>query len=290
MAWAAVSGALVGLGAFLLISPLTSTPPDLRAALARLDGDAAMTSGTAAGGRVGAWLVAFLARPGRLPIPHRDLDLLGQSVERFMLERLACLLLGLALPSLLSVVLTVAGIAVGWPLPVGVGLLLGAVLSLAPDWAVREDAARRRREFRQALTSFLDLVVLARAAGAGPGEALELSAHVARGWVFQRIAAVLDAARQAGVPPWAGLARLGEQAGVPELTDLADITELAGAEGAKVLNTLTARADAMRAAALADTKAAANRATTAMVMPLAVLGAGYLLLLGFPVMAAIVQP
>jgi pilus assembly protein TadC len=284
---AITAGCLVGFGVFILVTQLVATPPSLRAALGRLQTPATSLVGAdqLPPSRLGSWLTQHLTRAGiRIPMPVKDLALLGQSPERLMTERLACLLLGLALPSLLTLLLTLVGFTIGWAFPAGVGLILGTVLGLAPDWAVREDAARRRRQFRHALTSYLDLVALGRAAGSAPAEALEAAAQVGHGWAFARIRGVLEAARRTGVPPWEGLARLGDTVGVGELTELADIAELAGNEGARVLDTLLAKAESMRAAALAETRAAANRSTTKMVMPLAVLGVGYMLLLGYPVL------
>jgi hypothetical protein len=93
----------------------------------------------------------------------------------------------------------------------------------------------------------------------------------------------LDAARKAGRPPWAGLSALAAETGVSELADLAEIAEVAGHEGAKILQTLGARAESMRAQALSATKAKAGSRSTTMVVPIALLGAGFLLLLIFPI-------
>ena len=71
----------------------------------------------------------------------------------------------------------------------------------APDLVTRVNAAEKRTDFRHALTSYLDLVALERGAGAAPTEALEAAAEIGGGWAFERIAAALDAARQAGRRP-----------------------------------------------------------------------------------------
>jgi hypothetical protein len=149
--------------------------------------------------------------------------------------------------------------------------------------SVHERDLEKRTDFRHALTSYLDLVALERGAGAGPTEALEAAAQIGGGWAFARIAAALDASRKASRPPWEGLAALAAQTGVAELSDIADIAEVAGHEGARILQTLTARAESMRAEALAVTKAKAGARSTTMVVPIALLGAGFLLLIIFPV-------
>ncbi len=161
-------------------------------------------------------------------------------------------------------------------------LALGLALFFAPDLVTRVNAAEKRRDFRHALTSYLDLVALERGAGAAPTEALEAAADVGGGWAFERIAAALDEARKASRPPWDGLAKLAADTGIPELSDLAEIAGIAGNEGARILETLAARAESMRTEALAATKAQAGSRSTTMVLPIAMLAAGFLVLLIFP--------
>ena len=218
-----------------------------------------------------------------LPVPAADLALLGQDRESFLASKVICGLLGLATVPVLTALLAAAGTPVSVPVPLAGSLLLGVVLFFAPDLVTRVNAAERRADFRHAMTSYLDLVALQRGAGAGPTEALEAAAEIGRGWAFQRIAAALDAARRAGAAPWTALAALARETGVSELADLADIAEVAGHEGAKILETLAARAASMRAQALAADRARAGSRSTTMVVPIALLGAGFLLLLVFPV-------
>lgn len=264
-------GALVGLGVFVAVSLIVPAGPSLPAALARIHGDVA---GLPAGSRLPAlsWL----------PVPTADLALLGQDRERWMISKFVCGVLGLGIIPAFEVLLVMDGHHAPLALPVVASLALGAGLFFAPDLVVRANAAEKRVDFRYALTSYLDLVALERGAGAAPTEALEAAAHIGDGWAFARIAAALAAARNAGRPPWDGLADLAEQTGVPELADLAEIAEVAGHEGASIMQTLGARAESMRAEALAATKAKAGSRSTTMVVPIALLGAGFLLLLVFP--------
>ncbi|MEO3861328.1 type II secretion system F family protein [Acrocarpospora sp. B8E8] len=288
-----LAGGACGLGVALLVRELLPAPPDLQAALDRIDGrrldgggDAA-ASGIAGNLGAGGWaarLAAGLA--GRLPVPRRDLDLLARSVDRFMLDKLLCLLLGLTFPAIAGFLglLLFPGSPAGWALPAAAGLGFAIVLFFVPDYAVHADATRRRVQFRHAISSYLDLVALERGAGAAPNQALENAAQLSHGWAFSRIAAVLEQARRTQVPPWEGLARLSGETDVGELADLADIAELAGNEGARILDTLIAKAESMRAAAMAESIAQANSRTTTMVIPIALLGMAFLLLLTYPVL------
>ena len=274
-----LSGALVGLGIFVAVSHLLPSKPSLDAALARIHG----TSEYDAGDLSIRSLSRRLSTLSWLPVPTADLALLGQDTEQWMTSKVMCGLLGLCVIPAMELLLVAAGQHASLTVPAIASLALGTGLFFAPDLVVRVNAAEQRLDFRYALTSYLDLVALERGAGAAPTEALEAAAHIGGGWAFARIAAALAAARNAGRPPWDGLGDLAVQTGVPELTDLAEIAEVAGHEGASIMQTLAARAESMRAEALAATKAKAGSRSTTMVVPIALLGAGFLLLLVFPI-------
>jgi Type II secretion system (T2SS), protein F len=284
--WAIASGVLAGVGIFIIVRELVPAPERLDAALARLDLGAALELGTGTGaatrspGRLARRVAAELPW---LPVPTADLALLGKDRETWIASKVGCGLLGLAVPPLLAGLASLAGVGLGWSAPAIVSLLCGTALFFAPDLVTRVNAAERRTDFRRALASYLDLVSLERGAGAGPTEALEAAAEIGDGWAFQRISAALDAARRAGAAPWTALARLARETGISELADVADIAEVAGQEGAKILDTLAARAASMRAEALAADRATAGSRSTTMVIPIALLGAGFLLLLIFPI-------
>jgi hypothetical protein len=284
--WVIAAGILGGLGIFLAARELVPAPNRLQAALARLDHGSAAEPGAGAGSasapasRLAQRIAAELPW---LPVPTADLALLGKDRESWIASKVGCGLLGLAFPPVLAVLASLAGIGVSWSVPTVISLLCGTALFFAPDLVTRVNAAERRTDFRRALTSYLDLVSLERGAGAGPTEALEAAAEIGDGWAFQRISAALDAARRAGSAPWTALARLARETGISELADVADIAEVAGQEGAKILDTLAARAASMRAEALAADRATAGSRSTTMVIPIALLGAGFLLLLIFPI-------
>jgi Flp pilus assembly protein TadB len=277
--WIVLAGACAGLGCFLVIREILPAAPQLDAALARLTSGATPESSARPSRRLARRVAA--SAPW-LPVPSADLRLLGQDTEAWVASKVTCGLLGLAMPAILSALLTLGGIRPGWTFPVAVSLAIGVAFFMAPDLVTRVNAAERRADFRHALTSYLDLVALERSAGAGPSEALESAAGISGGWAFERIGAALDQARKAGAEPWAGLAQLARETGISELADLADIAGIAGQEGAKVLDTLLARAAAMRAEALAADHAKAASRTTTMVVPVALLATGYVLLLIFP--------
>jgi Flp pilus assembly protein TadB len=279
--WVVVTGVLGGLGIFLVVRELMPAPARLDAALARLDSAPVPARRASVSLRLARHVSAELPW---LPTPAADLALLGQDRDAWIASKITCGLLGLAVPPVLVELLALGGFGIAWQVPTIASLACGAALFFAPDLVTRVNAAERRTDFRHALTSYLDLVALERGAGAGPTEALEAAADIGGGWAFGRIAAALDAARRAGDAPWTALARLARETGVSELADLADIAEVAGHEGAKILDTLAARAASMRGQAQAAERAKAGARSTTMVIPIALLGVGFLVLLIFPVL------
>jgi Flp pilus assembly protein TadB len=268
---AMTGGALLTLGVVILVGELIPGPPRLDAALARLDGLPAPVRGD--------WIRTRLIR---LPIPRDDLALLGVSVDRFTLQRVVFLLIGLVFPVPLSLLCRLTGVPLPWAMPVGAAVVLAVLFALIPDISTRRQAHERRQEFRAALATYLDMVALERAAGSGPPQALQAPVDIAKGWVFGQIAQVIQHARRAGEQPWRGLGALGDRIGIPQLTELADIAEDAGSEGTRVLSTLLAKAQSMRTAALAEARARANSRTSEMPIAIGVSIFGFLVLVCFP--------
>jgi Flp pilus assembly protein TadB len=272
------AGALAGLGLFVAVSQLLPAPARLDAALARIHGTSTIDR-EAVSLRS---LARYLGNQSWLPVPATDLAILGQDREQWLASKVTSGLIGLCLVPVLDGLFVLVGGHLSLAVPVIGSLALGVGLFFAPDLVVRVNGAEKRQDFRYALTSYLDLVALERGSGAAPTQALEAAAQIGGGWAFERITAALTGARNAGRPPWEGLADLAAETGVHELADLAEIAEVAGNEGASILATLSARAESMRSEALAGTKARAGSRSTTMVIPIVLLGAGFLLLLIFP--------
>ncbi|HUJ07866.1 MAG TPA: type II secretion system F family protein [Streptosporangiaceae bacterium] len=275
-----VAGSMVGLGIFAAVSQLVPGRPKLDAALARIHAAGGQSVDQRGLRAVTGWIGTAVPW---LPVPAADLALLGKEREQWMVSKVVWGLAGLGAVPLFGLALAMVGYRFPWVAPAFVSLLAGVGLFFAPDLVIKVNAAEKRADFRHALTSYLDLVALERGAGAGPTDSLEAAAQIGGGWAFARIAMALDAARKASRPPWEGLASLAAETGVTELADLAEIAEVAGHEGARILQTLAARAESMRNEALAATKAKAGSRSTTMVVPIAVLGMGFLILLIFPV-------
>ncbi|MGC0417436.1 hypothetical protein [Embleya sp. AB8] len=276
-----VSGCVLGTGVALLVRELWPAPPDLGNALHRLSGTPRRRT-EEGGGKYDDQLVTLARRIPGFRVPHRELDLVGESVAHFVRTKALMALLGLMLPAFLSAVLLATGIGVAFYVPLFVCLLVAAGMWFVPDFALRDQAKAARIEFQHAAAAYLDLVALGRAGDAGPAEALERAAAVGDGWAFARIQDALARARVGSADPWDGLRDLAKDLDLPELADVADIIEMAGTEGAAVYGTLRARSQSLRTELLANEHEQANADSERLTVPGTMLVVIMGVLLGFP--------
>lgn len=279
-----LTGGTVGGGVALLVRELLRPQPALAAALARsAPGSLSMPEPEL--DREERWGRRLLVRLERLPgvrIPAKNLALLGQGPGQFVLKKTALAALGLLCPVLVTIPWLIAGISLPFYVPAVVSLALAALLFITPDLAVRDQAKRAREEFAHALSAYLDLVALKRAADAGPTEALEKAAAVGHGWPFLYVQGALRRARLEKIPPYQALTELADSYDLPGLDDVADIMRGSATDGAAVYKALRARTAALNAELLADQAAEANAASEKMTAPGALLAVLVMLLMAFP--------
>lgn len=295
MTAAVLLGLVCAAGALLAWRALAPPPPPLDLALRRFSRAdlAPVALGDQSGGRsLSDVLGRGAARLGGTsslvpPSIETDLLLVGRSPERHLGTKVLLALFGLLLPSATAALLVLADAGIGFGMPVAAGLALGVAFFFVPDLSVRSEAEERRRGFRHALGSFLDLVVIGLAGGAGVESALRDAASIGEGWAYGQLRHALDVTVLTGETPWAALARLGAELGVPELGELAASVSLAGTEGARVRDSLAAKATSLRDHALATAEAEAQAATERMALPVVLLFVGFLLLIGYPAVDAV---
>ena len=293
-------GCLVGLGAHLVVRGMFPPRPSLATQVQELLHPAAPqpeADPEASGGlqswlerRYGAALVELFAPPGsdpRAATRAQDLRLTGGRLEALVVEKLMLGATGAAFPVVVMVALRLGGIA----LP-GVMVLAGALLGaiggyLIPDSQLQARAKARRKSFRYALSAFLDLVSISLAGGGPVQGSLQDAAAVGRGWAFEEFRRPLELTREKGRPPWEDVGRLGTELGVPELTELSASLTLAGSEGARVRQSLVAKAGSLRQRRMSEAESDANEASERMVIPIVLLGMGFLLFLGYPAVSRV---
>src|SRR6266568_3261732 len=193
---ALVVGAVTGLALFVLVYALIPRRVGLARRIAAFDA-----------GRPPA------LRPARYP---------GDGNESALSKRLgaALALFGLIFPPIVLAGIGFAGVHLSVIVPVWAGLVFAAIFFFLPDIELRQQVEKRQRDFRHAISAFLDLVAMNLSGGRGVPEALMAASEIGEGWAFWRIRDALANARITGQTPWQALGVLGEEVQVSELKDL----------------------------------------------------------------------
>ena len=284
LSWLILAGGVLGLGLALLLSQLRAAPPDLGNVLERMQSTPGVERPTGADPLLDRLGVPLLTLPG-LRIPHQQLALTGRTPSRFMATKALCALVGLAVPPYLELLAVLFGLHLSVLVSLGSGLGLGAVMWFLPDWSLKGQAAEARTEYLHAISAYLELVAMERAADHGPAESLRRAATVGRSPAFLQLAVAMESAALDRQPPWVGLTRLGQRLGLSALTDLADIMQVSGADGASIYTALRARAHNLRSELLADDQAKAAVESERMVIPGTVLVTLMTVLIAYPAVA-----
>jgi len=288
-------GAALGGALCLLVFALVPPLPQLASVVGRWERQRArQTAATTATSvdtwrdRLGLWMVAALSQRGiTLGKLRSDLALTDYTLESHLVRKCSYGLLGLLLPSVVTVALMSVGVTPPVTLPAVGGLVLGALFVWVPDLSVTQAAEQRRHELRRALSCYLDLVAMSLAGGRGIPEALPTAARIGTGWAFELLRDTIEHARYVGITPWAALADLGERTGMQELQDLGGALLLVADDGAKVRSSLSARASTQRRRQLAEAEGAAAKADQSIQMAQVVLAVGFFLFLGYPAVVAV---
>lgn len=279
-------GAAVGAGIALLISVLVPGPPALSVALERVapvpvTKRSGRSQANAFHDRVGGAVLRQVAGFPGFSIPEVDLRLIGMTVNRYMTLKALFTTGFFLLPFIIGLLFQAMGL-VAFYIPGLFGFPLAVLGWFIPNLTTKGEAENARAEFTRAVAVYLELVASERTRGAAPSRALESAASVGQSWVFVRLSQELAQARYAGIAAWDALERLGAEIDVPDLTELARRMRLSGEEGASVYETLRAQGKSLRNRLLNMQQTEANKSTTRMVMPMAMTGLVFMLLLGTP--------
>ncbi len=280
---------VVGLLGFLLvIRGLFPPRPSLKDYLATPDAGSISTTGMAfrsVWGRIGLWLVRTVQRDKLEHSLKSDLAVTETDVETFAIDKLNAAIgfgaivgvvgwfLGWASGVVALTILVVAGFAIGF---------------LLPDVEISTKAARRRDEFREALTAFISLVAVCISGGGGVNSAMSDALQVGGDWTFRMLREAFDESILMGEDVWTGFDRLGRQLGVEELIELAGALGLAGTSGARVTETLKARAESSRDKERQLVLTTAEKKSERMNIPVAVLAFSWMVFVGYPALAGLI--
>ena len=255
-------------------------------------------AGTASAASTGGW---WLRAWGRSIVPvlraaglpgaklRADLRIAGRSVDAHLSAKALLAVAGLLAPWLVQLVLTLAGLTVAGEVPTLAALVLAPLGFVTPDLDVRARGTRLRREFRAALSAFLDLVSISLAGGSGVEAALSDAAAIGRGPAFEQIRRALQTAQLNRTTPWSALHRLGDDLDIAALTELAASLSLAGTEGARIRASLSAKAQTLRTHQMTEAEADAHAATERMALPVTLLFLGFLTFIAYPALLGVLN-
>lgn len=276
-------GAVVGLGIMLIGVGLRRRPPQLT--LPGLDASGSGMRGATrrAAGRV----ERDLQRKQQL---GQDAAMVGRTLEIHALTKLGGLVAGAVLIIVVSVMFTVAmGVSIPPMLIVACaagGALLGWWL---PDSMLKTDAEKERERFKQSSEAWLELVAQLVTAGSDEHAALNAAARCSNQPAFTAIRDALAESSALGEPPWDGLRRLSESRRLRFMEPFIAALELAGTTGAGSRQAILSQVEAARNKSLAEADAEAASASEKMGAPLALIGGAFMVLMGYPPLAGILN-
>lgn len=251
------------------------------------DGPAADLSGgwSRALGRPAVPVLAGLGLPTRRTRQH--LTACERPVEDYLAQKAAMVFLAVLVPPVAGTMVAAAGLSVSPAWALAAWAVFAFVLWMGPDLEARDRARERGEQMRHTIAAVCDLVVISLAGGAGVHGALHEATRTTDTWAMRTLRNALHTATLRREPLWSALHALGERYQVPAATDLAASLRLAGADGARVRTSLAAKASTLRGQHLADLEADAHAATERMSLPVVLMFAGFLLLIGYPALSLI---
>lgn len=280
---AALASGAFALGALLMMRGLFAPAPLLDLALAELHRP---RTTSAVGGSAIDLLPRMLTDAPSAAVAS-DLAVTEKTAPQWVLFRMTWAVLGAA-PAVFAMLFITSGLWTFMPLPAALlllppGLVAGWFYAVV---ALRGEAAEARRTFRHATAAYLELVTILMAGGAGPESAMFDAAEIGHGSSFRHIRAAIATSQMRREDPWIGLGRVGHDLGVVELVELEATMRLA-AGGAKVKASLTAKAVSIREKDLAHIESAAEARSESMILPVMLMFAGFIVLLGYPALAGL---
>ena len=219
----------------------------------------------------------------------QDAVMVGRSIESHALAKLGGLVVGVGLVALMAFF----AVAVGLELPLAVVAMAAALAALAgwwlPDSMLKSAAEAERERFKQSSEAWLELVAQLVTAGHSTHAALAAAATVSEQAAFVIIRDAIAEATALGESPWSGLRRMVDDRRLPFMEPFVSALELAGTTGAGARRSVLAQVEAARAKSLSEADAKAASASESMGAPLALIGGAFMMLMGYPPLAGIMN-
>ena len=150
-------------------------------------------------------------------------------------------------------------------------LVLGVGGFLLPDMALRSKAEARRRELKEELARFAELMSLSVSAGQGLETALDRVSQSSEGPFFEQLKKALRETRLHGEPASSALSRLASELRLADAEPLATALRAAEEHGIQVSQVLRAQARAIRERRRIELIEIGERAPARMALPIGLL-------------------
>ena len=221
---------------------------------------------------------------------RQDAAMIERSLETHAFAKLGGTAIGAVLAVLGSVGLSVA---FGVQVPLFLVVALAAGLALLgwwlPDSMLESEADAERARFQQSAEAWLELVAQLVTAGSDTHAALGTASAYSEQSAFVSIRNALDESSARAEPPWIGLRRLADERRLRFLDPFVAALELAGTTGAGARQAILSQVDAARSKSLHAADAKAASASEQMGAPLALIGGAFMMLMGYPPLASIMD-
>ena len=220
----------------------------------------------------------------------QDASMVGRDLETHAVHKLAGLVLGAVLLAFFGIV---GRTLLGFGLHPVIVVLAAAAGALGgwwlPDSMLRTEADKAREVFQQVTESWLELVAQLVTAGTDTFAALPRAASYSEQPGFVTIREALRSAAATGDPPWTALRNMANERRLQFLYPFCSALELAGTTGAGSRQAILAQVDAARSKAMLEADAAAASSGEKMGAPLALIGGAFMVLMGYPPLAGILD-
>lgn len=285
-ALAVLGGGVAGFGLYLLAMQFVPSAPALGPALRRLHPEPPreIKAGPPSAGEV-------KTRDNRwsINLPRADLDIIGRTGDKHLFDVVVSALVSMVIPPSLTVVAVVFGLPLPVSVPIAATLAIALLVGYLVHAGMRSRAKAARAEFVRALCTYAALTAHQVRSGHGAVEAMERAARVCEGWPYARLRHALLTAQLQMTAPWDELKRLSDAIGVVELSTFADIMHSAGTDGAQVYQTLRAQASSLRDQIRVRSLEVTKTRSSKLDIPSTLLVVILLILVGYPLMASILQ-
>ena len=219
----------------------------------------------------------------------QDALMMGRSLETHAAAKLGGGVAGLCLGAMAGVFLPRFGLNLPGPGLVLVAAAVGWLGWWLPDSMLRTESDKERQYFQQVSETWLDLAGQLVTSGSDTFAALYKAASYSRQPVFVILHEAMMESSAKGEPPWVGLRNMADARRLRFMDPFCASLEMAGTTGAESRQTILSQVESTRSKSLMEADAAAASSSEKMGAPLALIGGAFMVLMGYPPLAGIMD-